>query len=233
RPTPRALGVAVPDAVELVFQRALAVDPRERYARAGEFWSALDAATQEAGLAASTTQRVGSLDATKLASLSGTRPEPSTVRARPAPARFGRRSPPRRKRQGSRPPRRNEWARSMPRGARPFLERAPSPRPWARSCRVSEGRASAISGARSRVAPRPGGRRRSRRVSPPVAPAPGSRLPALAWSQPRSEASSSSFEGKGLGESRRPSRSRRVPSPWRALPWRAPHRRRRKSPSAP
>lgn len=81
RPTPRALGVAVPDAVELVFQRALAVDPRERYARAGEFWSALDAATREAGLAASTTERVGSLDATELASLSGTRPEPSTVRA--------------------------------------------------------------------------------------------------------------------------------------------------------
>jgi formylglycine-generating enzyme required for sulfatase activity len=41
RPTPRALGVTVSDAVEAVFARALAVSPAERFARAGEFWSAL------------------------------------------------------------------------------------------------------------------------------------------------------------------------------------------------
>ena len=41
RPTPRALGALVPDEVEAVFARALAVDPARRYARAGEFWSAL------------------------------------------------------------------------------------------------------------------------------------------------------------------------------------------------
>jgi serine/threonine protein kinase len=41
RPTPRALGVAVSEAVEHVFRRALAVEPRGRYRDAGEFWSAL------------------------------------------------------------------------------------------------------------------------------------------------------------------------------------------------
>jgi eukaryotic-like serine/threonine-protein kinase len=41
RPTPRSLGVEVTDAFEAVFLKALAVQPRERYASAGEFWSAL------------------------------------------------------------------------------------------------------------------------------------------------------------------------------------------------
>jgi formylglycine-generating enzyme required for sulfatase activity len=41
RPTPRALGAMIPDAVEAVFQKALAVKPQERYARAGDFWGAL------------------------------------------------------------------------------------------------------------------------------------------------------------------------------------------------
>ncbi|MBX3127729.1 MAG: SUMF1/EgtB/PvdO family nonheme iron enzyme [Polyangiaceae bacterium] len=47
RPTPRALGLSVPDAVEAVFARALAVAPAARYARAGEFVAALDAALAE------------------------------------------------------------------------------------------------------------------------------------------------------------------------------------------
>jgi serine/threonine-protein kinase len=38
RPTPRNEGLDVPDAVEQVFQRALAVDPRDRYPDAGVFW---------------------------------------------------------------------------------------------------------------------------------------------------------------------------------------------------
>jgi eukaryotic-like serine/threonine-protein kinase len=46
RPTPRALGVPVSDEVEAVFARALAVEPPERFARAGEFWSALEAAAR-------------------------------------------------------------------------------------------------------------------------------------------------------------------------------------------
>jgi serine/threonine protein kinase len=41
RPTPRALGVAVSDGVEAVFQRALCVDPRQRYRDARSFWEAL------------------------------------------------------------------------------------------------------------------------------------------------------------------------------------------------
>ncbi len=46
RPTPRALGVVLPDAVEAVFAKALAVNPAERYARAGEFWAALQASME-------------------------------------------------------------------------------------------------------------------------------------------------------------------------------------------
>jgi formylglycine-generating enzyme required for sulfatase activity/serine/threonine protein kinase len=41
RPTPRSFGVAIPDAVEQVFLRALAVSPTERFASMGQFWSAL------------------------------------------------------------------------------------------------------------------------------------------------------------------------------------------------
>jgi formylglycine-generating enzyme required for sulfatase activity len=44
RPTPRARGADVPDAVEAVFARALAVSPLERYARAGQFWLELEVA---------------------------------------------------------------------------------------------------------------------------------------------------------------------------------------------
>ncbi|HWA72215.1 MAG TPA: serine/threonine-protein kinase [Polyangiaceae bacterium] len=44
RPTLRAHGYATSDAVEAVLLRALAVDPRQRFASAGEFWSALEAA---------------------------------------------------------------------------------------------------------------------------------------------------------------------------------------------
>jgi serine/threonine-protein kinase len=41
RPTPRNEGLDVPDAVEAVFQRAMALDPRERYGDAGTFWNEL------------------------------------------------------------------------------------------------------------------------------------------------------------------------------------------------
>ena len=44
RPTPRTEGVAVPDAVEAVFARALALDPRTRQRDAGVFWNELLAA---------------------------------------------------------------------------------------------------------------------------------------------------------------------------------------------
>ncbi len=47
RPTPRAEGVAVSDAAEAVFAKALAVDPRDRFADAGAFWNALVRAIEQ------------------------------------------------------------------------------------------------------------------------------------------------------------------------------------------
>ena len=41
RPTPRALGAQVSDAVEALFQKALAVKPEDRHRSAGELWNAL------------------------------------------------------------------------------------------------------------------------------------------------------------------------------------------------
>jgi serine/threonine-protein kinase len=41
RPTPRNEGAAVPDEVEALFARALAVDPRDRFHDVGEFWNPL------------------------------------------------------------------------------------------------------------------------------------------------------------------------------------------------
>jgi len=38
RPTPRALGIDVPDEVEQIFARATKLDPRERWQSAGELW---------------------------------------------------------------------------------------------------------------------------------------------------------------------------------------------------
>ncbi len=42
RPTPRTLGAELPDGVEAAFKKALAVDPRERYADIGAFWDAVE-----------------------------------------------------------------------------------------------------------------------------------------------------------------------------------------------
>jgi serine/threonine-protein kinase len=44
RPTPRSEGLAIGDAIEAVFVRALALDPRDRYLSVGEFWQELVAA---------------------------------------------------------------------------------------------------------------------------------------------------------------------------------------------
>ncbi len=41
RPTPRMLGIDVPDEVEQIFARATKLDPRERWQNAGELWRAL------------------------------------------------------------------------------------------------------------------------------------------------------------------------------------------------
>ena len=42
RPTPRAHGLELPNAVESVFERALAVEPHDRFHTAGDFLQALD-----------------------------------------------------------------------------------------------------------------------------------------------------------------------------------------------
>jgi eukaryotic-like serine/threonine-protein kinase len=42
RPTPRTLGLQLPDAVEAAFAKALAVDPRLRHQSMGEFWDAIE-----------------------------------------------------------------------------------------------------------------------------------------------------------------------------------------------
>ena len=47
RPTPRNEGIAVPDAIEAVFERALALDPRERQPHVGVFWNELVAAIDQ------------------------------------------------------------------------------------------------------------------------------------------------------------------------------------------
>ncbi len=44
RPTPRAFGIATSDDIEAIFQKALAVDPKDRYHRIGEFWDHLETA---------------------------------------------------------------------------------------------------------------------------------------------------------------------------------------------
>src|SRR6187431_216523 len=49
RPTLRAHGIDLGDAIEAVFATALAVDPKERYPNAGEFWDALLAAVASSG----------------------------------------------------------------------------------------------------------------------------------------------------------------------------------------
>jgi len=48
RPTPRNEGIEVPDAIEAVFERALALDPRARQRDAGVFWNELLASLERA-----------------------------------------------------------------------------------------------------------------------------------------------------------------------------------------
>ena len=46
RPTPRALGIDVPDEVEAAFVRATALDPKERWQSVGDFWQSLTIANK-------------------------------------------------------------------------------------------------------------------------------------------------------------------------------------------
>jgi eukaryotic-like serine/threonine-protein kinase len=79
RPTPRARGAAVSDAVERVFQRALAVRPEDRYARAREFWRELESA--QAGSLSDTVLQPGGVTG-QLPAISQTQPTPLGIAKR-------------------------------------------------------------------------------------------------------------------------------------------------------
>ncbi len=74
RPTPRALGVAIPDSVEAVFARALAVAPADRFTRAKEFSDALGQALLEASSRAERPITRQAVAATELAPKARTEP---------------------------------------------------------------------------------------------------------------------------------------------------------------
>ncbi|HYP99207.1 MAG TPA: serine/threonine-protein kinase [Polyangiaceae bacterium] len=81
RPTPRAHGVELGDAVEAVFATALAVDPKDRYTNAGEFWDALLAAAAKGNIPISLPS--GRLSGHDAASESATRAEGVAVTGNP------------------------------------------------------------------------------------------------------------------------------------------------------
>jgi serine/threonine-protein kinase len=95
RPTPRQRGAQVPDGIEVACRRALAVDPRARFASIGELWAAITAAARPApaeigrtsvggapGTARAVTPEAGVRDAS-LADPTARRAPPSHERARP------------------------------------------------------------------------------------------------------------------------------------------------------
>ncbi|MDB4941418.1 MAG: serine/threonine protein kinase [Labilithrix sp.] len=59
RPTPKQRGAVVPDAVELVCRRALAVDPKQRHGSIGELWEALVAARRSSSIPGARTPSSG------------------------------------------------------------------------------------------------------------------------------------------------------------------------------
>jgi len=78
RPTPRNEGLEVPDAVERVFAKALALDPRERHADAGAFWSEL---TQALGMRQELREPMSSRDSRA----DGVAPRVETIEAATSP----------------------------------------------------------------------------------------------------------------------------------------------------
>lgn len=67
RPTPKSFGLDVPNRVEKAFQRALAVDPRDRFREAGEFWQAVCGDVSASSLQPPVIASLTSLAATVLA----------------------------------------------------------------------------------------------------------------------------------------------------------------------
>jgi eukaryotic-like serine/threonine-protein kinase len=85
RPTPRALGVRLSDAVEAVFARALAVSPMERYERAGQFWLDLEMACGMP-LSVPLRERASRVNLTPLTARRGSSTTPPAVAISPLPA---------------------------------------------------------------------------------------------------------------------------------------------------
>lgn len=81
RPTPRRLGCDVSDGVEAVLEKALAVQPTARFARASEFWGALEAAA------------AGSTRVTGAEAMSATMAMPESLRAAITPIQPARTQP--------------------------------------------------------------------------------------------------------------------------------------------
>lgn len=73
RPTLRTHGVDVGDAVEAVLATALSVDPKERYASAGQFWDALLVALAQSGEAVNVAGPISAGSSPNLSSTSATR----------------------------------------------------------------------------------------------------------------------------------------------------------------
>ena len=66
RPTPRAYGMEISDALEAALRRALAVAPNERFQSTGEFWEALRTA-----LAMEPMRAFGTIDSSRITSVNG------------------------------------------------------------------------------------------------------------------------------------------------------------------
>jgi eukaryotic-like serine/threonine-protein kinase len=75
RPTPHAVGLSCSDAIEQVFRKAVAVDPRARWADAGVFWGAIKDALRESGVV-ETRRPANDAAACRAAQESNTRPGP-------------------------------------------------------------------------------------------------------------------------------------------------------------
>ncbi|HEY1959223.1 MAG TPA: SUMF1/EgtB/PvdO family nonheme iron enzyme [Polyangiaceae bacterium] len=97
RPTPRTLGAGVPDAVEAVFAKALAVATEDRHPTAGEFWNDLRAALAMSPMRAGTdtSPRPASTPKADTAAFAATAIAPSGASAATLDPHVATRPPPR------------------------------------------------------------------------------------------------------------------------------------------
>lgn len=96
RPTPRQRGANVPDGIEVACRRALAVDPKARFANIGELWAALSAArrpTLPPSVAASALS-APSAPSNVPSNVPATKPSASAPQAAPQPAPYAPPAPP-------------------------------------------------------------------------------------------------------------------------------------------